>query len=489
MCTSCSKTLIFFLVSIICTPTSAFQQFGATYKGLLAKGRNIPTITGPSSNRYPLSVALTDKKAGSVEPGNEFTPDSPSFGIDPIDPPSFGVPDFTGLKPQPPIRSVLPASPHPAGDKLDVFASSDALRLVHGWSTDRICSASRKKYSRSVNELGLACGVWGTWQSPMVRKTDVDVDEVELLLQLGLDPNIRSERGMFPLYTAAMNNDYALCETLLKYGADKEMSILTYYGEMKPGVDTGGREVKNLIENWNPHQYHLDNKHMEGVSRLFEVFELNDMPHIDRYVLVNEMRDITHRTASEEDHPNMYALSIELDRNMMALTKRKDSVKNEMTKASVLTHCESAMIPVLVDCVTIVCSMLGMASIANQEVRFIIESEVERTFIERVAGTPIMEELRGYMADFASSTSRLETVYQLFNISMVLNRLTVIRNVVFAICAKMSWWERFYTLAMTATTITLYFLTDGGAFVLDAIVVIITVPDLIIKIEDAIEKC
>lgn len=468
MCTSCATTLIL-LVSIVCSPTSAFQQlFGATYKGLLAKGRNIPTITtGPSPNRYPVSVALS----GS-EPGDEFTPDDPLAQLYPIDLPD----DRT-------VAANNPASPHPASDKSGVFAAIDALRVAYGWSTDRVCTANRIKWSsgasEAVNELGLACGVWHTGVG---EKGDVRI--AELLLQLGLDPNVRFYRGMFPLYTAAMNNDYALCETLLKYGADKEMSIQTYNGIYKPVNAARDPQLKNLIENWSLDQHHLDEKHKEGVSSLFKAFELDDMPDIDRNALVNEMTNFQHRTASEENHPNLHALTSEVDRKMTELAKeREESVK----KASVLTECEWAIIAVLVDCVTIVVSMLGLR--INQEEIIIIEREVELTFIESVAGTPFVSELRGFFGDMMRAETRLDQVWQLFNVLVVLNRLGAIKNVVYGVIKRMSWWQRTYTLSMSCGTIALYFFTDGVAFVVSAMTFILTVPDLIINVEKAIKKC
>lgn len=451
-------------ITKLLTHPIVFCRVNFSCLGLLAKGRNIPTITtGPSPNRYPVSVGLS----GS-EPGDEFTPDDPLAQLYPID-----LPDDRS------VAANNPASPHPAGDKLGVFAATDALRLAHGWSTDRVCSATRNGYANDVNELGFACGVWGD------SREEGDVRIAELLLQLGLDPNVRAYRGMFPLYTAAMNNDYALCETLLKYGADKEMFITTYNGIMKPVDAVRDPQVKNLIENWSPHKQRLDEKHKEGVSSLFEAFELDDMPDVDRNALVNEMTHFQHRTASEENHPNMYALTSEVDRKMTELAKeREDSVK----KASVLTECELAMIAVLVDCVTIVVSMLGLN--VNQGERIIIMREVEYTFSESVAGTPFVAELTGYFNDMMRAEFMgVDQVWQLFNVLKVLHKLDAIRNVVYGIIQRMSWWERGYTLATACGTIATYFFTDGVAFVVSAMTFILTVPDLIINVEKAIKKC
>lgn len=468
MCTSCATTFLILLVSIVCSPTSAFQQlFGATHKGLLAKGRNLPTIaTGPSPNRYPVSVALSDSDPGE----DEFTPDDPLAKLYPIDLPD----DRT-------VAANNPASPHPGGDKSGVFAATDALRLAHGWSTDRVCSASRKMYGNYVNELGLASGVWS---SDPREKGDVRI--AELLLQLGLDPNVRSYRGMFPLYTAAMNNDYALCETLLKYGADKEMSIQTYYGTMKPVDAVTDPKVKNLIENWFVHQQGLDEKHKAGVSSLIETFELDDMPDIDRNALVNEMSHFQNRTASEENHPNLYALTNEVDKKMAAVLKERaeDSVK----KAFALTECEKAMIAVLVDCVVIVVSMLGLYTNMT-ETRIMIEREVEYTFSARVARTPIVQEFRGYFQDMLRAETRVEFVWQMLNVCRVLHNLDAIRNVVYGIVKHMSWWQRGYMIATSMGTIVLYFVSDGWLFVVNAMNVVLTVPDLVNNIEKAVEKC
>ncbi|MDF3820488.1 ankyrin repeat domain-containing protein [Leptospira sp. 96542] len=92
--------------------------------------------------------------------------------------------------------------------------------------SDSICSGQRIKFIKELNDL--AHDVRLTKESPLLLGLAIDETTdrffLESLLNLGMDPNMSDEKGVYPLHRATESGRWDAVDLLLKAGASPNVT-------------------------------------------------------------------------------------------------------------------------------------------------------------------------------------------------------------------------------------------------------------------------